>query len=306
MEVTYMSIIQVQNLTKTYKSGKGIFDISFTVDKGEVFGYLGPNGAGKTTTVEILECLRTPSSGKATVLGCDITNDAGKIKGKIGIMPQEFNTFDRLTARENIKLMADLYRNKSFEETIDLVGVNEFENKKFSTLSGGMKTKVGMAMALVSRGDLLFLDEPTTGLDPQSRRETWKLIRELNQEGKTIFLTTHYMEEVEELSDRAAVIIEGELKAINSITNLIEKYGGGVKLIVGKEEAKKLINDNTDRVFETREGELTGIFDSKKKAKKIVGKLFEMDCEFEIKEAGMEEVFLSLVGGRINEGGKLL
>lgn len=299
-------VIDVKNLAKNYNGTRAVNGISFTVKRGEVFSMVGPNGAGKTTTVEILECLRTPSSGKASVLGYDITDDAGKIKRKIGIMPQEFNTFDRLTAGENIKLMAGLYGNKSFKEIIELVGVNEFENKKFSTLSGGMKTKVGLAMALVSRADLLFLDEPTTGLDPQSRRETWKLIRKLNQEGKTIFLTTHYMEEVEELSDRAAVIIRGELKAIDSIKNLTEKYGGGVKLIVEKEEAKKLIKDKTDRVFQTREGALIGIFDSKKKANMIVNKLFQMDCEFEIKKAGMEEVFLNLVGGRIDEGGELL
>jgi len=301
------NVIEVQDLIKRYNGTTAVDGISFTVKEGEIFSMVGPNGAGKTTTVEILEGLKTPTSGHSSVFEHDVNKEGHKIKEKIGVMPQDFNTFDRLKAKENIKLMADLYGNKNVEDIIEMVGIKEFEDKKFSDLSGGMKTKVGICMALVSDADLIFLDEPTTGLDPHARREIWKIIENLKKEGKTVFLTTHYMEEVEKLSDRVAMIIDGKIKIIDSVKNLIDEHGGGVKVIVDDhQKAIELIKENADEVFETKDGYITGIFDSKNEARSTISKLFQLDCEVEVKEAGMEDVFIRLTGGKIDEEGELV
>ncbi len=301
------NVIDVEGLTKLYDGTTAVDNISFSVREGEIFSMVGPNGAGKTTTVEILECIRTPTSGNAEVLGHDVMKDEDRIKEKIGVMPQNFNTFERLSAEENIRLMADLYGSKNVEEVMKMVGVTDFKDKKFSELSGGMQTKVGIGMTLISNADLLFLDEPTTGLDPHARRETWKLIKRLKRTGKTVFLTTHYMEEVEELSDRAAVLIDGRIEVIDSIENLIRDYGGGIKVVVRKDEkAVELVKEKSDEVFKNESGELVGIFDNKKRARKALVTLFQMDCDVEVKEAGMEDAFIRLTGGKLDEEGELV
>ncbi|MFP4001234.1 MAG: ATP-binding cassette domain-containing protein, partial [Thermoplasmata archaeon] len=187
------------------------------------------------------------------------------------------------------------------------VGVDEFKDKKFADLSGGMKTKVGIGMTLISNADLLFLDEPTTGLDPHARRETWNLIKDLKKMGKTVFLTTHYMEEVEHLSDRAGILIDGNIEVIDSIENLIEHHGGGMKVKVLEDgEAEEIIHERADEVLESENGTLTGIFDDKKEARQALVKLFQLDAKVEVREAGMDEVFIRLTGGKIDEGGEMV
>lgn len=300
-------MISVKDLTKKYQDITAVDNISFNVKEGEIFSLVGPNGAGKTTTVEILECLKDPTSGKAKVMGYDISKDEKKIKQNIGVMPQDFNTFERLTARENIQLAADIYGKKGVDEIIKKVGVKDFEDKPFKELSGGMKTKVGIGMTLVSDAPLLFLDEPTTGLDPRARRDTWELIKSLKKMGKTIFLTTHYMEEVEELSDRAGVIIDGKIKVIDSISDLIKKYGGGVKLIVEKGgDAENIVKDKADKITDANDSEIIGLFEEKKKAREALISLFDGDHDVRVDEAGMEEVFLNISGGKIDERGELV
>ncbi len=300
-------IIEVNELTKKYDGLVAVDSISFKVKEGEIFSLVGPNGAGKTTTVEILECLKMPTSGNAKVLGHDVKKEDDKIKKKIGVMPQDFNTFERLTAEENIKLMGDLYGSDNVKEIMRKVGVDKFKNKKFDELSGGMKTKVGIGMTLISNADLLFLDEPTTGLDPHARRETWNLIKDLKKMDKTVFLTTHYMEEVEYLSDRAGILIDGNIEVIDSIENLIEQHGGGIKVRVLEDgKAVNIINDRADEVLKGEEGIWTGIFDSKKEARQALIKLFQLDSKVEVEEAGMDEVFIRLTGGKIDEGGELV
>ncbi len=299
--------VSVNNLTKKYGDIVAIKDLSFEINRGEVFSLVGPNGAGKTTTVEILECLKEPTSGSAEVLGLDIYEDEEKIKQNIGVMPQDFNTFDRLTAKENIQLMADIYGEEGIDDIIEKVGVASFENKRFNDLSGGMKTKVGIGMALVSKAELLFLDEPTSGLDPQARREIWSLIRDLKETGKTIVLTTHYMEEVEELSDRAAILIDGDIKMVDSIRNLIKKFGGEIKVTVEKYgEAEEIIRKNSDEIIKESNEELTGIFGDRKEARKTLISLFQSNYDAAVEEGGMDEVFLRLAGGEINERGELV
>lgn len=300
-------VIEVNNLTKKYDDILAVDSVSFKVKEGEIFSLVGPNGAGKTTTVEILECLRTPTSGKAKVLGYEIKKQQDKIKEEIGVMPQDFSTFERLSAEENIRLAADMYGTENVDEIMEMVGVSEFKDKKFSELSGGMQTKVGIGMTLISNADLIFLDEPTTGLDPHARRETWNLIKDLKTSGKTIFLTTHYMEEVEELSDRCAVLIDGQIEVEDSIQNLIKEYGGGIKVLVGENErAKELVQTEADQVVSERGDYIRGIFDSKERARDVISQLFQMECDVEVKEAGMEEVFLRLTGGKLDERGELV
>lgn len=303
-------MIDVENLTKKYGEFVAVDDISFAVKSGEVFSLLGPNGAGKTTTIEVLQGLKTPTSGKVNVLGYDIYREEKKIKEQIGVMPQNFNAFERLTARENIQLIAEIYgKGDKVEEVLDLTGVKEFQSKLYLNLSGGMKTKVGIGMALVSEAPLLFLDEPTTGLDPQSRREVWNMIEKLKELGKTIVLTSHYMEEVERLSDRAAVIINGQIKFIGEVSTMINDYGGNVKLIAPKDEVTEaILGQEAMRVFDSnsKEGSITGIFTDKKNAKRAVIGLYEKDYEVKIIEPSLEEAFMTLSGSKINEEGELV
>lgn len=303
-------MIDVENLTKKYGEIVAVDDISFAVKSGEVFSLLGPNGAGKTTTIEVLQGLKTPTSGKVNVLGYDIYREEKKIKEQIGVMPQNFNAFERLTARENIQLIAEIYgKGDKVEEVLDLTGVKEFQSKLYLNLSGGMKTKVGIGMALVSEAPLLFLDEPTTGLDPQSRREVWNMIEKLKDLGKTIVLTSHYMEEVERLSDRAAVIINGQIKFIGEVSTMINDYGGNVKLIAPKDEVTEaILGQEAMRVFDSnsKEGSITGIFSDKKNAKRAVIGLYEKDYEVKIIEPSLEEAFMTLSGSKINEEGELV
>ncbi len=300
-------VIEVMELSKHYDEVKAVDNISFTVEEGEIFSLVGPNGAGKTTTVEILECLRKPTSGRAKVLGYDIIKDEEKIKEKVGVMPQDFSTFERLTAKENIKLSSDIYGKGDINQVIKRVGIESFENKKFMDLSGGMKTRVGIGMALISDPDLLFLDEPTSGLDPQARRDTWDLIKNLKKMGKTIFLTTHYMEEVEELADRAGILIDGKIKVIDKIGSLIHNFGGGVRVTVQKErDAQEILHEFAEEVIDKNENELIGIFDTKKASRKALISLYQHEYDVEVKEAGMDEVFLRIVGGKIDEKGELV
>lgn len=304
-------IIEVKNLTKKYANVKAVDGVTFDVHQGEIFSIVGPNGAGKTTTVEILECLREPSGGEAKIFGYDIRKQEEEIKKRIGVMPQEFNTFERLTVEENIKLVDRIYGQEGdFEETIKKMELEGFKDRKFEGLSGGMKRRVGIAMALISNPELLFLDEPTTGLDPQARVRLWNTIKDLKKSGVTILLTTHYMEEVEELSDRASIMIDGKILSTESVQDLISKYGGNVKIIVKDEEkAESILKDFTEEVFIDENENTVGIFESRKEAAEAHLSLYENLTEkarVTVEEPSMDDVFLQVAGGSINESGELV
>jgi len=182
--------IEVEGLTKIYGDLKAVDNISFKVKKGEVFAFLGPNGAGKTTTVEIIEGIRNPTSGKIKVLGYDISKTTKEIKERIGVLPQEFISFERLTVKETLLYFSRLYKKRAdIEQIIDLIDLRDKKNAQYHTLSGGLKQRVGVAIALVNDPDIVFLDEPTTGLDPRARRDVWNAIAGLKNQGKTVFLT---------------------------------------------------------------------------------------------------------------------
>jgi ABC-2 type transport system ATP-binding protein len=216
--------IKVENLTKRYGNLLAVDDISFTVRKGEVFALLGPNGAGKTTTVEIIDTIREPTSGKVTLLGMDVTKKKHDVVPRIGVLPQGFTSFDRITVRETLQYYSRLYggRNTDIDGLIELVNLQDKAKEQYKNLSGGLRQRLGIALALVNDPEVVFLDEPTTGLDPRARREVWDVLLGLKKKGKTVFLTTHYMEEAELLADIVAIISKGKIIAMGSPAELIE------------------------------------------------------------------------------------
>ena len=223
--------ISIKNLVKRYDDVTAVDGPSFDVEMGEIFGLLGPNGAGKSTTINILSGLLEPTSGSATVLGFDVQKEPGKIKERIGVCPQDPAFFSFLTGRENIELMGnlqDMPKEKLRERTdwlLDQVGLGEASSRRAGKYSGGMVRRTSLAMALVHDPEVAFLDEPTVGMDPQSRRATWGLIKDLKERGRTVILTTHYIEEAEALSDRVGIIDHGKLIALDTPRALMEEHG---------------------------------------------------------------------------------
>jgi ABC-2 type transport system ATP-binding protein len=210
--------IKVEKLTKRYGGLLAVNDLSFNVRKGEVFALLGPNGAGKTTTVEIIDTIRRPTSGKVTLLGMDVTKKKHHIVPRIGVLPQGFSSFDRITVRETLQYYSRLFRrmNTDIDRLIELVNLKDKAGEQYRNLSGGLKQRLGIAIALVNDPEVVFLDEPTTGLDPRARREMWNVLLGLKEKGKTVFLTTHYMEEAEFLADTVAIISKGRIITMGS------------------------------------------------------------------------------------------
>ena len=222
----------VEDLRKTY--GKNILavdGISFRVHKGEIFGFLGPNGAGKSTTIKILTTLLEKSSGKAAIDGFDIDADQAKVRRIIGYCSQEVGVDDDLTARENLMLQCSFHHipkdkaKKKTEELLQKVRLTEAADRRLRTFSGGMRKRLDLASSLVSDPEVLFLDEPTTGLDPQSRQDVWEYVKQLNKQGITIFLTTQYMEEADRLADRLCIVDQGKIVAEGTPTDLKAQIG---------------------------------------------------------------------------------
>ncbi len=218
-------VIEVEHLVKSYGPIKAVDDISFQVIKGEAFGMLGPNGAGKTTTVEIIEGLRRADSGRVSVLGLDVARVPVKIKQRIGIQLQATSLLPMVSVQELLSLFAGFYeRSLPVEEVLEILALKDSRKVLVKNLSGGQQQRLSVAMALINDPDIAFLDEPTTGLDPQARRGLWSVIEDMRSRGKTIFLTTHYMEEAERLCDRVAIIDHGKIIALDSPRKLISNY----------------------------------------------------------------------------------
>ena len=217
--------IEVHHLTKRYKGLSAVDNLSFTVEKGEVFALLGPNGAGKTTTVEIINTIRKPTSGKVILLGMDVTEKKYDIIPRIGVLPQGFSSFDRITVKETLQYYSRLFCRKKpdIDGMMALVNLKDKAAVQYKNLSGGLKQRLGIAVALVNDPEIVFLDEPTTGLDPLARRAMWEVLLDLKKKGKTLFLTTHYMEEAELLADTVAIVKKGKISAMGSPGELIER-----------------------------------------------------------------------------------
>jgi ABC-2 type transport system ATP-binding protein len=278
-----MPAVEVAGLRKSYGDVRAVDGISFRIEEGEVFGILGPNGAGKTTTVEILEGYRKRGAGTVSVLGFDPQTAGGEFRERIGVVLQQSELSPFLSVRECVALFAGYYRQpRDVDETIDLVGLAEKRHARTNTLSGGQKRRLDLAVALAGDPELLFLDEPTTGFDPAARRTAWETIRGLRALGKTILLTTHYLDEAERLADRVAVISAGKIVA----------EGAPAELTGATAETEiRYRRDGQDLVVRTREPtrvlhELTG-------AALAEGNELE---GLQVRRPTLEEVYLALTG----------
>jgi ABC-2 type transport system ATP-binding protein len=301
--------IEVDELTKRYGELLAVNDISFTISRGEMFAFLGPNGAGKTTTVEIIETIRTPTSGKVTLLGMDVTKKKHDIVRRIGVLPQEFSSFDRITVRETLQYYSRLYgsRKADIDGLIELVNLKDKTKEQYKNLSGGLKQRLGIAIALVNDPEVVFLDEPTTGLDPRARREVWEVLQGLKKRGKTVFLTTHYMEEAELLADRVAIISRGKIIAMGSPRELIvtnanyqvftlQSVDEKTIEIVRKMGFEPVMNNHNDIVIRV---EHTDDVQNILIAIKDAGAMYH---GLDVRKPNLEEVFLKLTGEALRDG----
>jgi len=238
-------IISVQNLVKNYGTFQAVKSISFDVEEGEIFGLLGPNGAGKSTTLEIIETLRPKTSGKVIVNGFDLDEQPGEIKKIIGVQLQASGFYPGLNLLELIKLFSGLYnREVNPMELLKKVNLTDKAKNKSKELSGGQKQRFSIATTLINNPKIIFLDEPTTGLDPQARRNLWDLIKEIRNNGTTVILTTHYMDEAEQLCDRIAIMDEGEIIKLNTPDGMIDEL-----VATGFERPKQVKAASLEDVF---------------------------------------------------------
>lgn len=310
-------VIEVKNLQKTYKLAKGkellaVRNISFDVHKGEIFGILGPNGAGKTTTLEIVECLKPQTSGTIKVLGFDNLKEQNEIKKRIGVQLQSSQYLHHLSLGELIDLFSSFYHRGSSSSSerislLQMVGLEEKENEEFSNLSGGQKQRFAIAISLVNKPDILFLDEPTTGLDPKARHDLWQLIKKINTTGITIVMTTHYMEEAEFLCHRVAIMDQGKILEIDEPKKLIDRMSETTQISFFSEnqiqedifasipEIKKIHSDYPKVILEiTSLDKISAVVDLLKKHNILF-------YGFTVKTATLEDVYLQLTGKEYEE-----
>ncbi len=285
-----MTAVSVRDLRKSYDGHEALRGISFHIEEGEVFGLLGPNGAGKTTTVEILEGYRRRDAGRVEVLGVDPERDGAAFRERIGIVLQSSAMHHNLTVAEHLVLFAGYYRRpRDVDEVIELVGLAGKRRARVKTLSGGERRRLDLALGLIGDPELLFLDEPTTGFDPAARRAAWDMIRSLRALGKTVLLTTHYLDEAEQLADRVAVLREGRIVALGTPAELV---GGSADTEI------RYRLDGRERVLTTREPtrvlhELTG---------QALARGRELE-DLRVRRPSLEEIYLSLTG-QDEEGGE--
>lgn len=283
-------IIVTENLTKNYGKIGAVQDLNLNVHSGETFGFLGPNGAGKTTTIRVLTTLTKPTSGRAWVNGFDVVKEPDNVKKEFGIAQQHMSLDRDLNVKENLQLHARLHHLESSErkrrivELLDYVELTEQADRMVMALSGGMQKRVMIVRALIHRPNILFLDEPTVGLDAQTRRRLWELIRRLNRDGTTIFLTTHYIEEAEALCQRVGIIHQGRLIALGKPLELRQK--------LGLFTVETLAN-NTDTQYH--------YFSDRAAAKSYVQNLPPELKTIIIRESNLEDVFVELTGQKVSE-----
>lgn len=305
-QVSYTDhVILVSNLTRKFGDTIAVDGLSFEVRKGEIFSLLGPNGAGKTTTVSMLEGLIRRDSGSISIFGLDPWKDHNTLKLKIGVMPQEFNFFEKLSPLDSLIFYCELFKSSANpEDLLKLVMLESSRDTPFEKLSGGQKQKLGLALSLVSDPEVLFLDEPTTGLDPSARRAVWSIIDKFREQGKTIVLTTHYMEEAERLSDRVAIISRGRIVSSGTPEEIIAKHGSGRKVVVRSDremadylEAKGIRLEEYRGVIEIPLPEGTNLAN----LVKLVEESGIKYSQLTVSTDSLEDVFIRLVG-QMTEG----
>jgi ABC-2 type transport system ATP-binding protein len=302
-------VIQAEGLYKSYGSVEALRGVSFEVEEGEVFGLLGPNGAGKTSTVEILEGMRTPDRGIARVCGLDPEKSGFEFKEQIGAVLQSTSLPDKIRVKEAIELFAKFYRRHA--NTDDLLKRFQLEEKRtafYSQLSGGQKQRLALAMALVNDPSVVFLDEPTAGLDPQVRREIYDVIEELKRDKKTVLLTTHYIEEAERLCDRVAIVDQGRVIALGTPRDLKHASAGTTRIEV---RLAKPITDGAlarlDGVTDCRQFDGAYVMHSSRPPQTIVALVKQLEAEnnelqsLEMFSPSLEDAFIELTGRRLRE-----
>ena len=305
--------VRAENLVKVYPGGvRAVDGVSFCIRPGEIFSLLGPNGAGKTTTVKMLATLLKPTEGDAYILGYSVRRQRRMVRRVIGIVPQELTSDDEMTGWDNVYIQARLYGyppGEARERTrwaLEYMGLLDVAHRKASTYSGGMRRRLEIAMSIVHRPRVLFLDEPTLGLDVQSRRHLWELIRRLRGEGVTILLTTHYMEEAEELSDRVAIIDRGKIIAEGTPEELVSRLGGERIHIVmpGPHEAERLASELEREGWRARALGNTVVVTVGRAAEALprLAPYLQGAREIRIVRPNLEEVFLELTGRSLREG----
>jgi ABC-2 type transport system ATP-binding protein len=303
-----MSVIAVENLHKYYDDVKAVDGISFEVQEGEIFGFLGPNGAGKTTTIEIIEGYKTADSGRATVLGLDPRRNRYELRERIGLVLQETSLYLDLKVGELLRLFASYYRHPvNPDALLEMIGLEEKRGAFIRELSGGQRQRVVFVLALINDPEVLFLDEPTAGLDPQSRRALWEWIYLAREKGKTVFLTTHYIEEAERLCDRVAIVDRGQIIALDTPRRLVT--GAEVEqriafVIDGSLDATRLeALAGAIRVLGDGHGQFTLYAREAQPALKALLELSEANGfslrGLEVEGATLEDVFIRLTGRRI-------
>lgn len=309
------NLIQVKNVTKKYGENVAVNGVSFAIQQGEIFGLLGPNGAGKSTTISMLATQFPPTDGTITFDGMDIVQDAAKIRPQIGVVPQDLALYPTLSARDNLLFFGEIYglRGRALkmrvDEVLEIVGLQDRAKHPIETFSGGMKRRVNLAASLLHRPKILFLDEPTVGVDPQSRNAIFENVVQLNRQGMTILYTTHYMEEAERLCSRVGIMDHGQIIALDTPKNLIGLLGGSIIHIGLKHEPNGLLHDiqqlpaiksaqwQTDRLIVQAAGAenaLVGIANAFNGAHETMQSL-------EILQPNLETVFLHLTGKHLRD-----
>lgn len=304
--------VEISSVKKAYGHIKAVDGVSFTVNEGEIFALLGPNGAGKTTLIEIMEGLRKRDEGTVKVLGLDPWGKGNLLHRKIGVIPQDFTFFDKTTPKEAIKYYSDLFGvSVDADEILREVVLDDSAKVLFENLSGGQKQKMGLALALVNSAELLFLDEPTTGLDPNARRAIWDVIKGLRTKSKTVILTTHYLDEAEQLSDRVAIMDHGLIVAMGTADEIIEKNGSGERLeIHGSERLALYLKQNTRLNIEYIGGKGLVTIQLKDKTDALTA-LSATDKsglewnEIHTRRDSLDDVFVKLVSGTVDEQGNV-
>lgn len=301
--------IEVKNLVKKYGKLTAVNDISFTVKKGEIFGLLGENGAGKTTTLEMIEGLRKPTSGKILVLGKDIRKNLAEIKELIGVQLQSSAYYDFLSLKDILNLFGSFYSKRlAADELLKMVDLTHKANAYVSQLSGGQKQRFSIVASLVNDPEVVFLDEPTTGLDPLARRNLWDVITKIRKQGKTLILTTHYMEEAERLCDRVAIMDTGKILVMGETHKLIEKVQNPYRITFYAEKLSPKVLKEIKKCC----GQLTmpngknNYYELAVKEKSLFNKIIDIIQknkieDFTVGRATLEDLFLELTGKRIEE-----
>jgi ABC-2 type transport system ATP-binding protein len=312
------SILEVHNLVKRYGDFTAVKGISFDIKEGEIFSLLGPNGAGKTTTISMLSTLYAPTSGDATIGGHSVTKDPMAVKQVIGVVPQDLALYEELTAQENLIFWGQMYGlsgkalNSRVDEVLEQIGLTDKAKNRVKTYSGGMKRRVNIGVGLLHKPRLLFMDEPTVGIDPQSRRAILDTVKDLNSQGMTLLYTTHYMEEAQELSDRVGIIDHGELIALGTQDELTKQVGETDTLIlhVGENDDPEILAQSLKGLQGVQHAEVSdhSVAIVTPSAEEILATVVTKANErgikirtMEIREPNLEAVFLNLTGRALRD-----